>query len=60
MHIPPRVNKPCLFAGTTVLGYAFWAVGELLGLGFFGRFLLGGAGSIAGVWPGWCVAQHFK
>jgi hypothetical protein len=55
-----RVNKLCILAGTTILGYAFWAVGELLGLEFFGCFLLSGVGSIAGVWLGWRVAQHFK
>jgi hypothetical protein len=56
----PRVNKLCIFAGTTILGYAFWAVGELLGFEFFGCFLLSGAGSIAGVWLGWRVARHFQ
>lgn len=55
-----RVNKLCIFAGTTILGYAFWAAGEFLGLQFFGCFLLSGVGSIAGVWLGWKVAQHFK
>ena len=43
-----------------ILGYAFWAVGELLGLEFFGCFILSSVGSIAGVWLGWRVAQHFK
>lgn len=55
-----HVNKLCIFAGTTILGYAFWAAGEFLGLQFFGCFLLSGVGSIAGVWLGWKVAQHFK
>ncbi|HEY0864208.1 MAG TPA: hypothetical protein VGD97_08895 [Lacunisphaera sp.] len=54
------MNKLCIFAGTTILGYAFWAAGEFLGLQFFGCFLLSGVGSIAGVWLGWKVAQHFK
>lgn len=54
------MNKLCIFAGTTILGYGFWAVGELLGLEFFGCFILSSAGSIAGVWLGWRVAQHFK
>jgi len=54
------VNKLCIFAGTTILGYAFWAVGELLGLGFFGCFIVSSIGSVAGVWLGWKVAQHFK
>jgi hypothetical protein len=54
------MNKLCIFVGTTILGYAFWAVGELLGLEFFGCFPLGSAGRSAGVWLGWRAAQHFK
>jgi len=52
--------KLCIFAGTTVLGYAFWYLGELLGFEFFGCFLLSGAGSVLGVYAGWKIAQHFR
>jgi len=55
-----RLSKLCIFVGTTILGYGFWAAGELLGLEFLGCFLLSGVGSIAGVWLGWRVAEHFK
>lgn len=54
------MNKLCIFAGTTVLGYAFWALGEMLGGSFFVNFLLSSVGSVIGVWLGWRIAQHFK
>ena len=60
---PPHigsVNKLCIFAGTTIFSYAFWALGELLGGSFFVNFLLSGVGSVVGVWLGWKAAQHFK
>jgi hypothetical protein len=52
------VTKLCIFAGTTVLGYAFWYLGELLGLEFLGCFLLSSVGSVAGVYAGWKIARH--
>jgi hypothetical protein len=54
------VNKLCIFGGTTVVSYAFWYLGELFGMGFFGCFLLSGVGSIVGVWLGWKIAQRFQ
>ncbi len=51
------MNKLCIFAGTTILGYAGWYVGVLLGCEFFGCFLISGLGSVVGVWAGWKVAQ---
>jgi hypothetical protein len=54
------VDKLCIFAGTTILGYAFWSLGGLLGFEFFGCFLLSSVGSLLGVWLGWRVSQHFK
>jgi len=54
------VEKLCLFAGTTVAGYAGWALGAAAGLDFFGCFLLGGAGSVAGVWLGWRLARRLR
>jgi hypothetical protein len=50
------VKKLCIFAGTTVGSYGFYAAGEALGLGFFGSFLLSGVGSIVGVYAGWKLA----
>ena len=54
------MNKLCIFGGTTIVSYAFWYLGELLGLQFFGCFLLSGVGSVVGVWLGWKVAQRFS
>ena len=51
------MNKLCIFAGTIILGYAGWYLGELAGFEFFGCFLVSSVGSIAGVWVGWKVAQ---
>ena len=51
------MNKLCIFVGTTGGGYAGWALGEALGLGFGGSFLMSGAGSLAGVYAGWKLAQ---
>lgn len=42
-----------------VVGYAGWFLGVLLGLEFFGCFMLSGLGSVVGVWAGWKVAQRF-
>jgi hypothetical protein len=50
------VKKLCIFGGTTIGSYAFYAAGEALGLGFFGSFLLSGVGSIVGVFAGWKLA----
>jgi len=54
------VIKLCIFVGTTVVGTAFWYLGEALGLEFFGCFLLSGAGSVLGVWLGWKVAKKLE
>ena len=54
----PRVNKLCIFAGTTIGSYAFWALGDsVLGLGFGWSFVLSGVGSVVGVIAGWKLAQ---
>lgn len=54
------MNKLCIFAGTMVFGYAGWFLGEALGAGFFGSFLLSGAGSLLGVWAGWKIARRWE
>ena len=48
------------FVGTTIGGYAFWYLGELCGLEFVGCFVLSSIGSLAGVFAGWKVAQHYS
>lgn len=55
-----RVEKLCIFTGTTLAGYAGWYLAEAAGLGFFGCFLFSGAGSIAGVWLGWKLARRLR
>ncbi|MEO5960148.1 MAG: hypothetical protein ABIZ49_03620 [Opitutaceae bacterium] len=51
------MTKLCIVVATTVGGYAFYALGDALGLGFGWSFALSGAGSIAGVFAGWKLAR---
>ena len=51
------MNKLCIAVGTLVGSYGGWWIGEAVGLGFFANFLLSGAGSVAGVYAGWKLAQ---
>lgn len=61
MHwLAPAMMKLCIFAGTTILSYVFWYLGELVGLQFVGCFLLSGVGSIVGVWAGWKLGRRFE
>ena len=54
------MNKLCIFAGTTIGGYAGWWAGDACGCGFAWCFVISSVGSLAGVWAGWKVAQHYK
>ena len=54
------MDKLCIFTGTTIGSYAFWYLGDLLGLSFVWCFVLSGIGSMVGVYAGWKVAQHYK
>ena len=57
---PPRshsVNKLCIFAGTMLGGYGGWYLGDALGLGMLGAYLVSGVGSVVGVWLGWKLAR---
>jgi uncharacterized protein YcfJ len=54
---PGVVNRLCILVGTTLGGYAGWALGEAVGLGFGGAFVLSGIGSLAGVYAGWKLAR---
>jgi hypothetical protein len=54
------VSKLCIFVGTLVGGYAGWALGEALALGFGWSFVLSGVGSIAGVYAGWKLARKLE
>ena len=51
------MTKLCIFGGTTVGSYAFWALGDAMGFSFFASFMLSGLGSIVGVYLGWKLAQ---
>lgn len=53
----PAVTKLCIFVGTTIGGYAGWALGDAFGLGFGWDFVISGVGSMAGVYAGWKLAQ---
>lgn len=55
-----RMTKLCVFAGTAVVGYAGWYLGERLGFEFFGCFMLSGVGSVLGVWLGWKLGRRFE
>jgi len=52
------MTKLCIFAGTTICGYAGWYLGELLGFEIMGEFLVSGTGSLLGVYLGWKFAQR--
>jgi membrane protein implicated in regulation of membrane protease activity len=51
------MTKLLIFAGMTIGSYAGWALGAVLGLGFFWDFVLSGVASVAGVYYGWKFAQ---
>lgn len=55
------MNKLCIFVGTTLGSYAFWALGDsLLGLSFGWSFVLSGLGSLLGVVAGWKLARKLQ
>lgn len=54
------MTKLGIFVGTLAGGYAGWHLGEVCGFGFFGAFLLSGAGSVAGVYGGWKLGRKFE
>jgi uncharacterized membrane protein YfcA len=54
------MTKLCIFVGTTIGGYAGWALGDMLNLGFLWAFVLSGVGSVVGVYAGWKLAQKIN
>ena len=54
------MNRLCILVGTTLGGYAGWALPDALGAGFGWCFVVSSIGSILGVWAGWKVAQRFR
>lgn len=53
------MTKLCIFAGSTIVSYVGWYLGEMIGLDFTWCFVLSGVGAIAGVYVGWKFAQRF-
>ena len=51
------MTKLCIFVGTTVFSYGFYAIADALGGSFMVSFLLSGVGSVVGVYAGWKFAQ---
>jgi hypothetical protein len=54
------MTKLCIFVGTMIGGYAGWALGEMLNLGFLWAFVISGVGSVVGVYAGWKLAQKIN
>jgi hypothetical protein len=53
------VNRLCILVGTTLGGYAGWALPDYLGWGLGWCFAASSIGSLAGVWAGWKIAQRY-
>jgi|UniRef100_UPI00404A3044 outer membrane lipoprotein SlyB len=48
--------KLSIFVGMMAGSYIGWYLGDALGWGFWGAFILSGVGSIGGVFAGWKLA----
>jgi predicted MFS family arabinose efflux permease len=53
-----RVNKLCIFVGSTVGGYVGWYLFDKLGM--MPAFIASGIGSVAGVYFGWKLARKIE
>ncbi len=54
------MTKLCIFVGTTLGGYAGWAIADALGWDFGVAFLVSGVGSLVGVYAGWKLARRLE
>ena len=54
------MTKLSIFTGTMLGSYLGWYLGEAVGLGFWGAFILSGVGSVGGVYAGWKLAQKLS
>jgi hypothetical protein len=52
------MNKICIIAGATVLGYGGWWMGEQMG-GMMTAFIVSSIGSLLGVYVGWRVNRDY-
>ena len=51
------MNKLCIFIGVTVFGWLGWWLGAQLGV--MTGYVLGGIGSMAGVYIGWRINRDY-
>jgi hypothetical protein len=53
------VNRLLMFVGMSVGGYLGWWVGDYLGFGLMGTFLVSSLGSLIGIIAAWWVAVNY-
>ncbi len=53
------MTRLLMFIGMTVGGYIGWWVGECLGFGLMGDFLVSSLGSLAGIYAAWRVLTDY-
>lgn len=54
------MTKLCIFVGMMLGSYGGWYLGDAVGWGLWGMFMLSGVGSVAGVYAGWKYAQYLE
>jgi len=52
--------KLSIFVGMMAGSYIGWYLGDALGWGFWGAFILSSLGSLVGVYAGWKLAQWIE
>lgn len=52
--------KLMIFLGTTIFGWVGWWLGEQLSDDITAALLLGGVGTVFGVFAGWWVGRKFE
>jgi hypothetical protein len=53
------MNRLPMFVGMTVGGYIGWWVGDYLGFGLMGTFLISSLGSLVGIYVAWRLVRDF-
>ena len=53
------MTRLLMFVGTTVGGYLGWWLGECLGFGMMGAFLVSILGSAVGIYAAWRVVTDY-
>jgi hypothetical protein len=53
------MNRLLMFVGMTVGGYAGWWVGDLIGFGLMGTFMVSSLGSAAGIYVAWKLQTEY-